>query len=58
MDKIIFGVAFGQLLAMILVIALELTVSMAFWYLAELCWRGLVQGIRHITPWGGYAHVD
>ena len=65
MENILFGVAFGQVLAVVLLVVLELLVSLAFWYLAELLWRGLLQGLRaalgplgRFSTRGGYAHAD
>ncbi len=43
MEKILFGVAFGQLLAAAILVLLELFVSIAFWWLAERTWQ-TVQG--------------
>ncbi len=43
MEKILFGVAFGQLLAAVVLVLLELFVSIAFWWLAERTWL-TVQG--------------
>lgn len=65
MERVLFGVAFGQVLAVVLLVVLELLVVVAFWYLAELLWRGLLQGLRAaLAPFGrfstrgGYAHAE
>ena len=39
MEEILFGVAFGQLLAMAILVALELLLSLLFWGFAELLWK-------------------
>lgn len=46
MEEILFGVAFGQLLAMAILIALELFLSLLFWGFAELLWKSLIRGLR------------
>ena len=45
MEEILFGVAFGQLLAMAILIALELLLSLLFWGFAELLWKSLSRGL-------------
>lgn len=48
MEEILFGVAFGQLLAVAILIALELLLSLIFWGVAELLWKSLIRGLRSI----------
>ena len=64
MENIIFGVAFGQILAVAIVIALELLVSVVFWYALELLVQGASTGFRTFVerlariPFGWrYAHA-
>ena len=48
MEEILFGVAFGQLLAMAILIALELLLSLLFWGVAELLWKSLMRGLGSV----------
>lgn len=45
MEEILFGVAFGQLLAVAILLALELLLSLVFWGLADLVWKSLMRGL-------------
>ena len=47
-EEILFGVAFGQLLAMAILVALELMLSLFFWGFAELLWKSLIRGLGSI----------
>ena len=49
MENILFGLALGPLLAVAIVIALELLVSVVFWYLLELLVQGASTGFRSIV---------
>ena len=64
MKEILFGVAFGQLLAMAILVTVELFLSLLFWGFAELLWKSLIRGLssafgrfmsRRVV--GGLAHV-
>ena len=64
MREILFGLAFGQLLAMAILIALELLLSLLFWGFAELLWKSLIRGLGSVfgrfmsrRVVGGLAHV-
>ena len=64
MEEILFGVAFGQLLAMAILVALELLLSLLFWGFAELLWKSLIGGLRSVLGRvmsrrvvGGLVHV-
>ena len=64
MKEILFGVAFGQLLAMAILVALELFLSLIFWGFAELLWKSLIRGLGSLfgrvvsrRMVGGLAHV-
>lgn len=48
MEKLIFGIAFGQLLFAALVVALQLLVAVACWSLAETAWRSCVRGFAGV----------
>ena len=48
MEEILFGVAFGQLLTIAILVALELLLSLLFWGVAELLWKSLVRGLGSI----------
>ena len=49
MKEILFGVAFGQLLAMAILVTVELFLSLLFWGFAELLWKSLISGARFFT---------
>ena len=64
MEEIVFGVAFGQLLAVAILIALELLLSLIFWGFADLLWKSLSRGLRSVLRRftfgrvvGGLAHA-
>jgi hypothetical protein len=64
MEEILFGVAFGQLLAMAILITLELLLSLLFWGFAELLWKALIRGLGSVfgrfmsrRVAGGLVHV-
>jgi hypothetical protein len=64
MEEILFGVALGQLLAMAILIALELSLSLIFWGFAELLWKSLIRGLGSVfgrfmsrRVVGGLVHV-
>ena len=48
MEEILLGVAFGQLLAVAILIALELLLSLIFWGFAELLWKSMVRGLGSV----------
>ncbi len=63
-EEILFGVAFGQLLAIAILVALELLLSLLFWGFAELLWKSLIRGLGSIFTRfasrrvvGGLAHA-
>ena len=49
MLKLIYGIAFGQLLAAILIVAAQLTVALICWSLAELAWRSFTKGLYQLA---------
>ena len=64
MEEILFGVAFGQLLTIAILVALELLLSLLFWGVAELLWKSLMRGLGSIFSRfasrrmaGGLAHA-
>ena len=64
MEEILFGVALGQLLAMAILIALELLLSLLFWGFANLLWKSLTRGLGSLFSRfvsrrgvGGLAHA-
>ena len=48
MQDILFGVAFGQLLAVAVLIALELLLALLFWSVVEMCWQSMIRGLRSV----------
>jgi hypothetical protein len=64
MEEILFGVAFGQLLALAILVAVELFLSLLFWGFAELLWKSLIRGLSSVfgrfismRVVGGLVHV-
>jgi hypothetical protein len=49
MERLIFGIAFGQLLFAAVVVALQLLVTVACWYLAETAWQSCVRGFASVV---------
>ena len=48
MEEILFGVAFGQILAAIVLVLLQLSVSLAFWWLVERAWQTVQGGLQAV----------
>ena len=48
MEEILFGVAFGQILAAIVLVLLQLAVSVFFWWCAQRVWQTVQGGLRAI----------
>jgi len=42
MQRLVFGIAFGQLLAVIFVVLLQLAIFALFWAMVGSCWRARV----------------
>ena len=48
MEEILFGVAFGQILAAIVLVLLQLAVSIFFWWLVERAWGTVQDGLKAV----------
>lgn len=54
MEEILFGVAFGQILAAIVLVLLQLAVSIFFWWIVQRAWQsvqGGFQAVIHRVAW-------
>ncbi len=49
MEKLILGIALGQILIAALVVALQLLVAMACWCLGDAAWTGFVRGVENVA---------
>ena len=48
MEEILFGVAFGQILAAIVLVLLQLAVSVFFWWIVQRAWQTIQGGLQAI----------
>ena len=48
MEEILFGVAFGQILAAIVLVLLQLAVSVFFWWCAQRAWQTVQGGLQAV----------
>jgi hypothetical protein len=47
-EEVLFGVAFGQILAAIVLVLLQLAVSIFFWWIAERAWQTVQSGLQAV----------
>jgi hypothetical protein len=47
-EEILFGVAFGQILAAIVLVLLQLAVSIFFWWIVQRAWLTVQGGLKSI----------
>ena len=48
MEEILFGVAFGQILAAIVLVLLQLAVSIFFWWIVQRAWQTVQGGLQAV----------
>ena len=54
MHRIVFGIAFAQVLATLIFVLLQLAVSFCFWWIVERVWQtvqGWSQAVIRLVPW-------
>jgi len=47
-EEILFGVAFGQILAAIVLVLLQLAVSIFFWWIVQRAWQTVQGGLQAV----------
>jgi hypothetical protein len=47
-EEILFGVAFGQILAAIVLVILQLAVSIFFWWIVQRAWLTVQGGLKAV----------
>ena len=48
MEEILFGVAFGQIFAAIVLVLLQLAVSIFFWWIVQRAWQTVQGGLQAV----------
>jgi hypothetical protein len=47
-EEVLFGVAFGQILAAIVLVLLQLAVSIFFWWIVQRAWQTVQGGLQAV----------
>jgi hypothetical protein len=53
MQRIVFGIAFAQVLAMLILVLTQLAISLCFWWIVERGWQRIIEWSQ--TAWNRIA---